>query len=159
MRAQVVLILTLLLSGCTSSYQPDRAGGGFSTKPLADDTYAIVYEGGYQTAKSLAVEFTLLRAAELAKSSGFSHFQVLTAEADLETLTITKPAYIRSIQGSSSHFHTWVNLADDAERKHEKPRVVMVVKFMDDAKAADYVFPAEAVIAEIRSKHNISNSN
>lgn len=159
MRAYVYLILFLVLPGCSAVHQPDSASGDFSTRSLAEDTHEVVFEGDYATPQSVAVEFTLLRAAELAKASGFSHFQILTADANRETLTITRPAFIRSIQGSSVNYHTWVDLSDEDVKKHERPHVVMVVKFLADTGSGKYVFPVDEVIAELRSKYDVNDHN
>ncbi|MGR5143582.1 CC0125/CC1285 family lipoprotein [Photobacterium sp. DNB23_23_1] len=69
----------LLLAGCATPYDTDRDsfwsfGKGFEVTPLAQDTWQISFIGNENTDRTLARNYLLHKAAELAKGAGYPYF-------------------------------------------------------------------------------------
>ena len=69
----------LLLAGCATPYDTDRDsfwsfGKGFEVTPLAQDTWQISFIGNENTDRTLARNYLLHKAAELAQGAGYPYF-------------------------------------------------------------------------------------
>ncbi len=73
-------VIVLLFSGCSTPYQGSGLRGGYDESQLSKDTWRVTFTGNAATSEQRAVDFTLLRCAELAKSEGFPFF-ILQDEA------------------------------------------------------------------------------
>ena len=71
-----LLILSLFIAGCATTYQPNSITGGFSDKQLSFDSFWIGFSGNGYTSASDVQDMCLLRAAEICYSRGFNYFVV-----------------------------------------------------------------------------------
>lgn len=89
--------VVLLVSGCvwTGSYGPysywGRNDSGYMDTQLAEDHWMVTYRGNSMTDPAKVVDFTLLRAAELATESGFAYFMILGVADGTRTSAIVAP--------------------------------------------------------------------
>ena len=76
-----LLILTMLLTGCASSYQPHTAfnKSGFNETELTQNHFKITFQGNEKTSAERASDLALLRASELMIAKGCGNFKVLSA--------------------------------------------------------------------------------
>ena len=71
------LLLVLILCSCGTPYRPMNGGTGFADSQIAPDQFTVSFQGnGHDTAEKVA-DYTLLRAAQLTLSHGFSYFAVM----------------------------------------------------------------------------------
>ena len=81
----LALAAIFALVGCASGY---RAGhwlqDGFSETRLGEGQWQVTFRGNGSTDEERAVDFALLRAAELCRRAGFAYFDLHDAYVDLE---------------------------------------------------------------------------
>ncbi len=84
MRASLMAILLLALAGCafpiqtpSETYKAMRPTYGYSEEKSAEDTYKVIFRGYPSTEAAVVRDLALLRAAELAKTSGYAYFSVI----------------------------------------------------------------------------------
>jgi hypothetical protein len=99
------------LVACATPYQPESFSGGFSEIPLASDTYQISVSGNGYTSKSAVREMSLLRAAELARENGFTHFVVLDSADATKTNTFVTPGSSQTNTYGSATAYSYGNSA------------------------------------------------
>jgi len=86
MNKYTLIVLTVLLCGCATQYQPKTAGGGFSEVRLNEDTYQISVEGNGFTSRDRARNIALLRAADLTLASGYGRFVITEKTLSMDTV-------------------------------------------------------------------------
>lgn len=89
----VVFVFFLALGGCQTPYQPEGIGGGYEDIRLSDDTFEIRARGNGYSTEAHTRNIVLLRASELAKQNGFSHFLILDGSMKTTEKTYTSPGY------------------------------------------------------------------
>lgn len=94
-RSTVILLCLALVSlaACQTPYQPEGLGGGYEDVRLSDDTFEIRARGNGYSTEGHTRDIILLRAAELAKQNGFTHFQILDGSMRQSQRTYTTPGY------------------------------------------------------------------
>ncbi|CAD7044671.1 hypothetical protein REJC140_03851 [Pseudorhizobium endolithicum] len=75
----IMATVTALLAGCQTQYQDMGATGGVSAMPITSDTYRIVSRGNGFTDSTTVQDYSLLKAAETALSTGNTHFAVVSS--------------------------------------------------------------------------------
>jgi hypothetical protein len=86
------LLLALPLAGaCThlpTPYQPRGPGGGYEESRLGERVYRISCTANAYTAEPALIDCAFLRAAELTRAAGFSHFVVVrqSGTTDVEAM-------------------------------------------------------------------------
>ena len=91
MRLLTLAALLLVLGGCQTPYQPEGIGGGYEDIRLSEDTFEIRARGNGYSSEGHTRDIVLLRAADLAKQNGFSHFQILDGSMRQSQKTFTTP--------------------------------------------------------------------
>lgn len=84
-------IILSVIAACATPYQADGWSGGFSEIPLSADTYQISVAGNGYTSKATVREMSLLRAAELTRDNGYTHFVVLDSQDSSKTSSYVTP--------------------------------------------------------------------
>lgn len=94
MRRSIIVCLIILITGCASPYKPHGLGGGYSETQLNDNVFRVSFRGNGYTSQERASDYSLLRAAELAKKNGFSYFIVVDNKSYVNQSTFTTPTNI-----------------------------------------------------------------
>ena len=66
-----------LLSSCTTPYQPNGTGGGYSEIAYNRDTYYVAFHGNQNTSQETMESYLLRRAAELTVNKGYRYFVLI----------------------------------------------------------------------------------
>lgn len=77
-----------LLTACATAtpYQEaTKNGDGYENQQIESNRWAISFSGNSLTDRQTVETYLLYRAAELTKTSGYDHFQIVTRETDAET--------------------------------------------------------------------------
>ncbi|MEP4888905.1 MAG: hypothetical protein ABJV04_02665 [Aliiglaciecola sp.] len=92
----LIMLSSLIWVGC-ASIQPTTfvaAEGygelGYSNKKLSDDQYQIIFSGNAKTDSVTAKDYALLHAANLTLSKGFSWFEIIQSDTDVETKEVNR---------------------------------------------------------------------
>lgn len=129
MSAKTLFIISALaLCGCATTYQQTGFSGGFSETKLGPDTVRVVFKGNGYTSDERATDFALLRAAQLCREAGFTHFTV-------QPQASSTPAV--SVNGGIA-----------------KPGVALLAKFYR-SKVDDLALDAAFVVSSIKSKYKM----
>lgn len=159
-----VLLLTLL-AGCATPYQHNGLLGGFSETWYQENKVAIFFKGNIYTDEQRALDFALLRAAELGKEKGFKHFMVLdssfrmdrytySTQGTAESKIMTGPASNYGGNAASSIITTYTP-PETANRY--KPRQTLIVLYTDSHLGGDALplFNNAFLIESISNKYKI----
>jgi hypothetical protein len=141
----VVLLSGLLLAGCSqfsagSVYSPASGNMwhyGYSETQLSPDTFRVTFRG-YGIAQAKAYDFALLRAVDLCRANGFTHFAIPTENGT----TGNGPGMILPA-GNAAIFASV-----------EQPEVSLTVKFGKEAPGS---FDAAFLQQSLKKKHNIKD--
>lgn len=78
MKFIAVLASAILLSACSTPYQEMGLAGGVTAQQVTANTYRIVSRGNSYASGTTIQDFTMLKAAETAKSRGATHFAIIS---------------------------------------------------------------------------------
>lgn len=98
-KAVCLLMLTLLLGGCATSYQSEKSfwngQTGFSQTRLGPDKWQLEFVGNDLVDRETARKYVLKRAGELALAEGYSWLKVdeLTINRDAVSVTPSRPVF------------------------------------------------------------------
>lgn len=81
MKKILALAVVLTLVGCSTPYTSNGLLGGFSESQLADNVWQVSFEGNGYTRQKKAIDYTMLRSAELTLLQGYSYFAVVDKNA------------------------------------------------------------------------------
>lgn len=141
-RAFLLTLIFALISatGCASEplplYRPFERRAGFSEVQVAPDRYRVTYQGTPGMSDGAAAELATLRAAELARILGKSHFRVVDVQMSGRTYTDYEPAWwtTDSHFDHDGHPHYHQRLLREAYYDtYSVPVAVMVVELLDAA--------------------------
>ena len=92
MKYLLILILSsILLSGCATTYQSSGFSGGYSETQLDENVFKVAFRGNGYTGRERVADFTLLRSAELSLQNGYKYFVVIDANSYTSNSTHTTP--------------------------------------------------------------------
>ncbi|MCP9291387.1 CC0125/CC1285 family lipoprotein [Gracilimonas sediminicola] len=78
-----LILLTLFIAGCATSYHPENwRGYGFTEKQLSEQSYLVSFSGNSRTSPTDVQHMLLRRCAELTIQNGFSYFLILDKDSD-----------------------------------------------------------------------------
>jgi len=168
----LILFATLFLaSACTTTtYVPfsEDKKQGYEERKLDQNQYIVSYRGLPKTSRIKALNLATLRASELAKDSGFSHFELIRVQdrsvpsishlGDEGTFSAGRPIII-SKRGPSGEVTS--RLPSDivsipADIQKFDPHLVMQIKLMNyNGPDREDVYNADATFDEIRKRYKI----
>jgi len=86
-------ILSFLLTGCMTAYQPLGATGGYQDKQLDKDTYQVSFFGNGNTPRPVVLKYFLHRCAELTLERGYEYFEIYSAKGEAPRSGVRQGAY------------------------------------------------------------------
>jgi len=172
MRALALVFVTIFTCGCfATTYQPLNGGTvtgeGFFEKQLGPNNYEVSFRGNSSTSPERAIDFTLLRAAELCLLNGCSRFVVTSSEDTTMTAMSALPSETKSnstvnivgIEGASNVSMTTRRGAPRPTYVGTRPGHRMVVEFIEggveNAQDPELVYDAESLNDSIRGKYKL----
>jgi hypothetical protein len=87
----IIILLSILLSGCATSYQSSGSTGGYSETQLDENVFKISFRGNGFTGRERVADFALLRSAELSLQNGYKYFVVIDENSYTSNSTYTTP--------------------------------------------------------------------
>ena len=83
-------LLAACLLACATPYQERGLTGGFSNTRFKEDVFQVTFNGNGYTSEERAVDFTMLRSAELTQENGYRYFIIVEADKSSQTETHRK---------------------------------------------------------------------
>ena len=158
----VALMALASLGGCATPYQPTAYAGGFDQTRVAEDAYVVTFRANGYTSPTRARDFATLRAAEIGRKLGFTHF-VIVGTQDLSQLstvntgsvattngTVTATGNVATVSGTTTTLPTAVTFY--------KPVVELGVKYFEGPPTGRYleVFEVQRVYSELAQRYSIA---
>lgn len=85
------MLMMLVLAGCATSYGPRGVAGGYADRQLDERTWIISANGNEFTSAERVKDIALLRAAEIGRERGFSHFLLAYEYSTQDISSYTTP--------------------------------------------------------------------
>ena len=92
-----IIIISLLLAGCASTYGPKTSMGGYEEIDLGQNMIKVSFYGNQHTSKEMITQRLLYRCAEVTQESGFDTFVVLQDES-YEDKKVFKPTGTNTVK-------------------------------------------------------------
>ncbi len=144
----------LLLAGCMvpTPYVPRLEGQqtGFTDRALAQNRYRVTFTGNSATSRETVENYLLLRAAEVTRAAGFSHFIFDTRNTRANTSVQTVPTFepVDPFWGRPGGYGYWGGY--DYDFGYD-PSFDVVVRTNFDAYAEIFLLTAEQASKETRA--------
>lgn len=101
-----VLAVTLLLSGCATTYQPKGffSDGGYTESRIGANTYKVSFECNENTSEAVCDGYLFRRCAELTLNAGYDYFIMTEHTSDIFEKAVAVPGHYEKVtKGSGSH--------------------------------------------------------
>lgn len=144
----VCVVAISLLAGCATGYQPKGFKGGFTETQLAPDSWRVSFGGNAFTSPEAAVDYTLLRCAELTLQGGYTHFVVISGENRRNVSTSTTPMYANTVGN-----RTTITGGDTVSIS--KPTTTNVIVMLNGSPAGTRAFDAAFLTASLKKKYGL----
>ena len=149
----LVLASLTAIAGCATGYHSVKFSGGYSHTQLGRDAFSVTYSGNAFVGREKAIDFAILRAAELADQAGYGYFLIVRSSLDLSTYT-TRTTYTTQQQWDGSYETT-----AQGGQQYDKPYAQLEIKcFEIPPETREQVYESEFVIRSIRSKYSLDDA-
>ncbi|MBW7895673.1 MAG: hypothetical protein H3C27_11210 [Opitutaceae bacterium] len=156
----VTLVISLLLTGCATSYQSSGFTGGYSETKLAPDVVRVVFHGNGYTRQERAQDLALLRAAELTLEAGCSYFVVISKNSDTKAQSFTTAGTSHTtgsayVVGNKAYYSGQTTHYPGQTVTFYKPKTGILVQFLKEKPSEGFVFDAAFLVEELKKKYGI----
>lgn len=86
------------LLGCATPYQAGGFQGGYSVRPVTEDTFQISFEGNVPLDRKVLQQSLLRRAAEVTLEHGYTHFALLSRSGNTGIGFVLRPGILGPIR-------------------------------------------------------------
>lgn len=107
MKLKIFILGLLLLSGCATPYQSDWINGGYSSAQIDNNIFIVNFKGNGFTSSETALDYTLLRCAELALEHGYNYFVIIDSNQYNKTSSHTTPTTYSTNYNSHTNFNNY----------------------------------------------------
>ncbi|RJP32216.1 MAG: hypothetical protein C4527_06420 [Candidatus Omnitrophota bacterium] len=161
MRMMTYLMITALLvlaAGCATPYKVSGYSGGYTHRRLAEDAFAVSFNGNGFTSEKRVKDFCLLRCAEVALEYKFDYFTIESNsdEGGVDTWQTGSTSYTT---GSISPYGTYygTTITTPHTMSAYKPGWTYVIRCFESLPSGHYakVFDAADVKQEIRQEYRL----
>lgn len=84
MKKVLLILVSILLVGCSTSYQPEGFTGGYSEFALSHDAYRVSFRGNGYTSRKTVQTNLLRRCAELTLQKRYEYFIILDSRTNTD---------------------------------------------------------------------------
>jgi hypothetical protein len=144
----LLVLASVLASGCATSYQAKSFTGGFSETALSPDTFKINFSGNGFTSAERASDFAILRAADKSLAMGCNYFSVMNENDSASVGSVSIGS------GGWGHRSVW---ATSTTMPVVKPNSSLLVKCFLTQQAGTASFDANFIAQSIREKYHIKS--
>jgi len=134
-----IFILVGLLTACATPYQEDGFGGGVSNLQVGETIWEIDARGNAFTSESQVRDFVLLKASEIGRANGFSHFNLFDKEKKTDTDSFSWTDWYSGIT------NTW---------NYNKPKQSISIKFYKEGEELpETAYSVEIIYNQLSGKY------
>jgi hypothetical protein len=121
----VLVLLTVLLSGCATSYKPLGWGGGYSDSEVGENKYIVRFSGNGYTKAAKAENYAFQRAREVCVEKGKHNFELISKNSSTRVFETGRSISCTSY-GSGN-----VQCSEDPGMTFHKPDVELLISCRD----------------------------
>ncbi|KXI29136.1 CC0125/CC1285 family lipoprotein [Paraglaciecola hydrolytica] len=156
----VLLLSSILLSGCATTYQNSGYSGGYSETQLDENVFTVSFRGNGFTAKERVADFTLLRSAELTIQSGYKYFVIVNSNTSTSNSTYTTPTTSNttaSVYGSGNYAYGNATTTTSGGQTYNisKPSASNTIVCFKEKPKNGFSYNAEFIFKNITKKYDI----
>ena len=157
---KVISFLCLLAIGCATPYASTSYVGGYSETRMAPDVFRVRFNGNGFTSSERALDFALLRAADLTLRNGYSYYVIVqesswvatSTHKTRETTTTTGSAHT---YGNTTRFSANTVTYGGYTYNVSKPRAENTILCLKEKPSSGLAYDAQFVSNEIRRKYDL----
>lgn len=160
-RSLATLVLGCAVAACATGFHPDGLGGGYAETHLAPDVWRVTSRGNGYTSQTRALDFALLRSAQLALRAGYPYFVVLdsadaTTTRDFRAASETTGTVTSTGGGSASIEMT---TTPGASHRYTFPAKALLIHGIHSKSegGSQYVYDADFLVKSLTAQYGIDN--
>lgn len=162
-RKLFIIVIVLLFSGCSTSYQSKGFSGGYSEIQLDEDVFKVTFNGNGYTGREKAADFTLLRSAELTLQNGYAYFVIVDAGRYVTNSTYTTPtttSTTASTYGASNYAYGNAQSTTYGGQTYNisKPSSSNVILLLKEKPASTFAYNAKFIYKSLTGKYGIDTT-
>jgi len=146
--------------GCATTYQKKGFTGGYSDTQLGENMFKVTFRGNGYTSSERALDFCLLRCADLAIEHEFPYFIIINASEDVSHSTYTTP----TTATTTTRVDYFGNLISDTKINGGETYIISkpsaantIVCFKEKPTDIAVVYDASFITNSIREKYRIKD--
>ncbi len=140
-----ILSILIILSGCATPYQQMGFFGGVDAVPVTNDVIRITVRGNANTGAATVQDYVLLKAAEVTKQRGCTHFAIISVQNASTSSAVSSGGYNAMI-GMNTPIQT------DVIVKPGQDAMVRILPVSASPQEKAAAIDAEQIIANIGSR-------
>jgi len=158
----VIVMGISLIQGCATQYQSKGLSGGFSEVKLEENVFRVSFRGNAYTDMQRALDFTLLRSAELALQNGYRYFTIINSDNYNKVTESTAPGRSYTTgniysTGNYATLNSTTTTYPSSTRTSVRPRAVnTIVCYISKPTGIDS-YNARFIYNSIRSSYGITD--
>lgn len=149
-----IVTFAFLALGSATSYQPTGLTGGFEETQLAPNVWRVDFAGNGYTRTQRAVDFALLRSADLTLLNGFAYFALASSSESVSNSAITTPGYANTTFSGNTARTTYTGGQTFFVSAPSSTNTV--VMFKDEPNIQGMIFDANFICGSLGKKYDVS---
>lgn len=156
----LVFLITILLINCATPYRQKGLMGGFSETQVTENSFRVHFRGNGYTDRERAIDYCLLRCAELAIENGYNYFIIVDEYYGEKKSLITTPSSSQTTATGNIYGKTFSGTANTTTKSGQTTVVVkpktenQIVCFVEEPAYDGIIYSAEFVKSSIRGKYH-----
>ena len=155
MKRIIFLVLIISLTGCMDQYQKKEYswGAGHSETQLDNNIFRVTYTGDEFTSEEAAIDFSLLRCAELTIENGYNYFSIMEKNSSVKTEVYSVPATYQTYNSGYGAATTYTY--GGGTYSSSSPSSDNTIMMFKQKPSAGISYNAEFVANSIRNKYKM----
>jgi len=161
-RTMLLVVSTLFLTACATSYQNTGLTGGYSETQLDENVFKVSFKGNGYTSRERASDFALLRSAELTLQSGYAYFVIVDEDSYTRNSTYTTPTTSNTtanVYGSGNYAYGSATTTTSGGQTYNisKPNTSNTILLFKEKPDNGFSYNAEFIYRELRQKYGVED--
>ncbi len=148
-----LFLIVILLTNCSTPYQPKGALGGYSEEKILDNLYRVEFEGNQHSKPEKIQNYLMYHCAELTQEMGYEYFAIVNEERHFDEQSIRPERGVSFETRTSASGGTRTIVNPDLKNATSSTNYtgVYIIKFLEvvDDKYKNAVFNVNDVFSEL----------
>jgi len=149
----IISFFVFMVVGCATPYQKDGFAGGYEETQLNENIWMVAVGVNGYSSKQRAIDFTLLRSAEICVENNYKYFMVVGSDTDINTtMGMTKGTTTTRDNGNGTFTST---TSGGIPFTISKPSANNTILLLNEKPDNSIYFDPSYVIRNIKEKYGI----